>query len=625
MRLASGHRLLTRRVAAVARTKAIIQYRGQTAARALRPAPAVACIAALLVALMLAWEAPPVSAQSCQIALVVDPSVVHFPYALPSPGGSPQFGEVLDVNYSSSLSGQQVVLQYQSGSDWLYLQNFTANSVGFTETSAGLNTSWARSGVNTLRALSGTCVSQTARFSVSVDSSALALDALAYGALLLFGVAFYFVGKHVRYGLFVVIAAALYVAIAPYTGQRYDVFFLASSGIHILQNVNPFDPGHAALYPSALKWAYPPLYALYSALSYIIYQAFTRAPLPSISSLTWPGYLTSTYNVWEAFVPKALPLLVFILKVPMIASALATAVLLRRMTGKESVAATWLVNPLVILVAAVWGQLDPISTFLALASLYCYNKGKPYHAYFLASAGAAVKLWPALLIPLFFAMDLRREGRSALRPLSAVLPAILASLGVYAVYGSLVQTLFVFVYARGIPTYAGEFTVNGLTWQQILAIFHFPPVPLFLILGIPLYIVLLAYIYRRGDRDVAKWLVVSLLIFYLTYNYVNPQYFYWILPFLILQGRRAATWLFTALPMAYVALSYNIFYFVSPSLLLHEFSLGPSIVEQLKLVLFYTTPVQYVLISAAIPTAACLLLLRHELGRRPVRPEAASG
>ena len=250
-----------------------------------------------------------------------------------------------------------------------------------------------------------------------------------------------------------------------------------------------------------------------------------------------------------------------------------------------------------------------------MASVYCFGRNKSYTAYFLASFGAAVKVWPFILVPLFLASSLKREGLKAIRPVIAVVPALAATVGLYALYGNLPETLFVFLYARGIPTYAGQFTVNGLTWQQILFVLGSPPVPLFLILGIPMYAFILFHIYRTGDKDIAKWAIVSILIFYLTYNYVNPQYFYWMLPFLFLQGRKLATWVFTILPMAFVALAYNIFYFVSPTILYEEFSIGQSIVEQLKLAYFYTSLGQYLVLTALIPTLVYLVLLRQQLKR----------
>jgi Gpi18-like mannosyltransferase len=563
---------------------------------------------------------PAVSAQACQLGLSTDPVVVQFPFvALPHPDGSPTFGELLSANYSSSLYGHNIVVQYRSGSDWVYLLNFTANEVGFTVVPAGLNSGWAHLGINTIRAVSGeSCISSPASFSIQIDQAAIPSDLAVYAMVALAWAAFFIVvGRWTRrFWLFLAVAAAVYLILAPFTGQRYDVYFLASSGIRILQRVNPFDPGNPPIYPAVLKWAYPPIYAVYSAISYLIYHLLTGAPVPPVGSLTWPGYLTSTYDVWEAFVPDSLPVLVFLLKLPMIASALVTGILLQRMTGKRSAAVSWLVNPLVILVSAIWGQLDPISALFAVASVYFYREDKKYHAYLFASLGAAVKVWPFLLVPLFLAHSLKKDGfnKKSLKPLAALLPPVAVVAGLYAAFGNPLEALFIFVYARGIPTYAGQFTVNGLTWQQLLVAIGSPPVPLFLILGLPLYALILVQVYRSADNDdITKWIVVSILVFYLTYNYVNPQYFYWILPFLILQGRKLATWVFTALPMLYIALAYNIYYFVSPVLLLREFSIGASIFEQLKLAYSFQSPVVFIELSAILPTLAYLFLLREEL------------
>ena len=571
---------------------------------------------ALLLAMVMAATAlgaPAAGAQTCQLSIAVSPATVNYPGHLPGGGASESFGEVLDLNYTASIAGQTIQVQYLNGSNWVDVQNITANSVGFTETTLSLTTAWARLGSNTLRASDSSCSSAQASFSVVVNTTAVSGDVEAYLLVVLLGVGFYLIGRRTPFKIFLVFAAAVYLVIAPFTGQRYDIYFLLSSGIRMLQHVNPFFAGSPPVYPGALKWAYPPLYAVYSAASYLLYQALTGASIPSVSSLTWPGFLTSTYNVWLAFVPKSLPALVFLLKVPMVLSALGTGALLAKMTGSKASGIFWITNPLVILVAAIWGQLDPIATLLAVAAIYYYGRGKQYHAYLLASLGAAVKIWPALLVPLFLVGGLRREGRRSLKPLTAVLPSLAVTLGLYAAVGNFFETLAVLLYARGIPSYAGQFSVNGLTWQQALAVLGAPAVPIFLIVGIPIYGLILAWMYWKRDGDVTKWLVVSILVFYLTYNYVNPQYLYWVLPFLILQGRKLASWLFTALPVAYVAFSYNIFYFVSPAILKDEFSIGPSVVEQLKLSGLYSMSLQYFAVVAAVPTLVYLLLLRQEL------------
>ena len=567
------------------------------------------------VLLLLVASQPPggADAQGCGVSLSLVTGHIGYPSAVLPPPGPSNFGQVFDSNYTGAFSNRTMTLQYLNGTTWIGVGYFTGNEIGFTEISASVDSSWARFGTNSVRILADGCASNVATFEVSHDSSAYEVDALAYVAMAAFVLAFLFAGRRLGWKRFLVLAIPAYIMLSPFTGQRYDVYFLLSSGLRMLQHVNPFDPGSPPLYPGPLKWAYPPLYPLYSALSYLGYQALTGAALPSVSALTWPGWFTSTYNVYLAYVPSSLPDLVLLLKLPMVASAFLTGALLKRMTGKESSAVWWIANPLVILVAAIWGQLDPIATLLAVGALYYYRQGKEPYAYLLASFGAAVKIWPALMIPMMLVASARKKGVVALRPLTAVLPALLATVLLYAYYGNPQNSLLVFFYARGIPTFAGAFSVNGLTWQEILLVLNSPPLPLFLVAGIPAYVAVLLWIYRKGDSDIAKWAVVSVLIFFLTYNYVNPQYFYWLLPFLMLQDKKKEGIVFTALPLVYVALSYNIFYFVSPSLLPSYLSLGASIVEQLKLSYFYQTQWLFVLVSGVVPTGAYALMTIAEL------------
>jgi hypothetical protein len=571
-------------------------------------------IPALVISLLLLsiFAKPVIASQGCGINLVPSPTVVNYPSdRVPEPS-TLNFAEVVDVNYTSASVNQTMTVQYLDGSQWKNLQSFTGNFVGFTETYVGLNSAWARLGTNELRVVSGSCTTGIASFTFQPDPNGPHLDLAVYAVLALALALFTILGGRIGWKKFALVALAVYVAISPWTGQRYDVYFLLSSGIRILQHVNPFDPGSPPLYPGGLKWAFPPLYPVYSALSFLVYQGLTGAPLPSTTALTYPGWLTAGYNVWLAYVPAGLPVLVFLLKLPMVGSAIATGFLLRKMTGKESAAVSWVANPLVILVAAVWGQLDPIATLLSVASLYYFQKGNEYRAYLLASFGAAVKIWPILVIPIFLVVSLRRSGLSAFKPLAATLPALLVSLGFYALYENPIQSLYVLAFARGIPTFSGALSVNGLTWQQALFLIGSPPVPVFLFVGIPLYAVILGWVYWKKETDVPKVLTIFVLIFYLTYNYVNPQYFYWILPLLILRGKRVARIVFTALPLAYLASAYNIFYFVSPTLLPNELGFGASIVEQLKVAFFYNSPAVFIVIAGVVPTVAYLTLLNFE-------------
>ena len=510
--------------------------------------------------------------------------------------------------------------------------NITGNSVGYTRTYFLLLPHLAAFGSNSVRAVGGECVSNTSSFTVLSDPWADWWALAVYVVVAAAAALFLLVGLKMGKKWFLLAAAAVYLALAPFTGQRYDVYFLISSGIRLLQHINPFDPGSPPAYPGAYKWAFPPLYVPYGSLSFLAYQAISHATLPSVGALTPPSWYTSMYDVWEAFIPTTLPLLVLLLKLPMVVSAMVTGVLLSKMMKTDSAPVFWLANPLVILVGAVWGALDPIAAALAVAAVYMFQKGRSYSAYLLASMGAAVKIWPALLLPLFLAVNLRKEGAGALKPLVAVLPAVLLSALVYGATGGLEGSVYTLLYARSVPTFYGSFSVNGLTWQRFLSFWNAPAFPVFLAVGVPAYLAVVAWVYYRRERDVVKWTIVSLLIVFLTYNYVNVQYFIWVLPFLILQKRKVASVLFTALPLISILFSYNIFYFVSPAILPNYFSVGASIADQLKVAVFDQTSWLFLLVLGVVPTVCyCLILLTelrpgwlafgYRLGRRSAEDE----
>jgi hypothetical protein len=150
--------------------------------------------------------------------------------------------------------------------------------------------------------------------------------------------------------------------------------------------------------------------------------------------------------------------------------------------------------------------------------------------------------------------------------------------------------------------------------QEFLTLVHSPPIPLFLYVGIPSYVGIFLWIWLKGGggKSLEAWIIIEILIFFLTYNYVNPQYFYWILPFLLIRFRRFETWVFTLLPLVYLAAAYNWNYFISPALVRSEYSQFTSVAEQLKLTYFYQTPLLLLTVTAVIPTLFYVLLLVKE-------------
>ena len=70
-----------------------------------------------------------------------------------------------------------------------------------------------------------------------------------------------------------------YFAVSVLFGQRYDVFFMITSGMDLLEHINPYIISKS-LAPG-LQWEYPPLYVFYSALTAVFYRYILGMPLIS--------------------------------------------------------------------------------------------------------------------------------------------------------------------------------------------------------------------------------------------------------------------------------------------------------------------------------------------------------
>jgi len=551
---------------------------------------------------------------TCSITISLQPPTLDYP-SLPSSGTG--FAEVVGVSYSPDLVNSSFQLQYFNGQEWSVLSTFSGNSVQYNFVYVGVYSDWAHYGSNTLRveAIFKGCNSNSATLTiVKTGDEGVLEDASIWIIIAVASALIILLSRILPTKLFLVIAGATYLGLAPFTGQRYDVYFLYSSGIRLLDRVSPFFPGNPPLYPFPLKWAYPPLYVPYSSLSYIIYQAITGAPVPSNAALVYPGFYTSIYEVWEAFVPQTLPVLVFLLKVPMIASTFVIFGILSNSIGRKTALTFWLANPFVIFITSMWGQIDPIATAFAVGSIYLAKKEKFGPAYLLAGLGAATKVWPAALIPIIFVLRIKKVGfMTSIRELSWLVPPIAITLLLYGASGNLLQSIFVFAYARGVPTYAGEFIVNGLTWQQVLVGLHFPPFPLLLFIGLPALIIVIILAYKQKG-SIASYLLIMLLVVFLSYNYVNPQYFFWLVPLFLMLEKKFQGALYSALPMMYIALSYNILYFISPVLVYDVYAGPAAIIEQLKVDAFYNSPLLIVGLFGLAASAIYLISLLDVLG-----------
>ena len=115
----------------------------------------------------------------------------------------------------------------------------------------------------------------------------------------------------------------------------------------------------------------------------------------------------------------------YLLKLPSIAADLASAFLLYRILEwqkpavRSAAAALYLLNPVVLLVGPVWGQVDSLLAFFLLFTVYYLARGRTLSAAVVYTIGFLTKPQAVAALPIFVFWGLRQEIHRILPTLSA--------------------------------------------------------------------------------------------------------------------------------------------------------------------------------------------------------------
>ena len=490
-------------------------------------------------------------------SLSVSPSVLYFHDFL---SYSPSI--LVSVTLDHSAAVVQTYAYQESPSNHI-LFNETFHNVSFFSFYVTLNPSGNQQVENFSVSING----QIVNASVRVESSPYPLigEFTLLSSFVLFMLGLYFAPFKSK--LWVVPISISYLAFAALLGQRYDMFFMISGGLHLLSGVNPFIK--SANLPGTLKWTYPPYYLIWSTVSDFLSGTLTHTPIPNPSSLIFPEVrLGNYYDAWLGFVPGSLPVYYLLAKLPMILSVLGVYYLLvMKFKLQYNLTKLWLLNPFVILIGVVWGQLDVIAAFFMVLSVYYMVKGRSGMAILASTLGFWVKIFPVFIIPFILI-----ESKHRLRDLGIAVISSVPALLIYFFSGNFVREMEVMIYSRSVPTFNGIFNAQGLSWQVIvsrLGVEHFPP--LFLYLFLPFLVVLcVVYYYKRGN--IVNYVIMEFLFFLITYNYADPQYLIVLIPLFLINRDIWNYMVFSVYPFVFVILTYSFAYFVVPSLSFNYFS-----------------------------------------------------
>ncbi len=404
-----------------------------------------------------------------------------------------------------------------------------------------------------------------------------------------------------------------FILLSMLFGQRYDMYYMIAVGLRILDGVNPYLASQSTL--PGLQYAYPPGFVPWSVFSdYIVFRIMGMS-YPGITTLNFAGTLYgSLYGVWRSLKGTSLLFLYPMIKLPMVISFFWSYRVLKLANSKVSWK-LWFLNPVPVVIGILWGQIDIIAVAFMLQSILYFRSGKEFAAVFSAAIGASVKVFPALLIPYL----LIRSGHRKTAALG-ILPALVFTLAMYAITGNMESDVLHLFISRAVPTFNGIFIANGLTWQVLvtdLGITTFPS--LFTYVFIPVYFAIL-FIFSRRKASPESFFIAVLLLFFLTYNLVNPQYFIWIIPLLLLSGENRTAVILSAVSGLYMFLVYSFAYFINPEI---SWNYASSIIGQFEsLRLAITSSVYVVTTIGLISTAIYLVFFMKFL--RPAVTESNS-
>ena len=404
-----------------------------------------------------------------------------------------------------------------------------------------------------------------------------------------------------------ILGAAIRFSAAPFTEQRWDMYIWRLNQAFVYHyRINPFWPTQALEF----AWGYPPLWLLTLLLVYPFYIILFPTSYPQEVSLLWNSYNSitdpqqrmATYfeSYWRFLPPPQgnvqglnLPILDLIIKTPIIISDLIVALILYKIVASLSneknakyAYLAWLFNPYVIWISSVWGMFDSIPTLFMLLSIYYLTKNNFYKSAIMLATSTLFKLYPALFIPIFtlIVFKKRRKFKEAIKffliSIGIIFSVIFVTYLAFAFYAgqeplslSIKLTYNIFV-KRASPDWEGRNIIAGLTPLYFLSdkigATNIPLSPLLISIALALTLIKLGRQKELTTEDILSYATAAHFIIYLTYTVVNPQYFIWVLPLiLILAAEKNAKlkylyWAVSIIPLSVIFCSYDLSYFFSP-------------------------------------------------------------
>jgi len=318
----------------------------------------------------------------------------------------------------------------------------------------------------------------------------------------------------------VVIGLLARILVAPFFGDSYDSWVwhvIASAWVR--RSINPYDYNlfHARLYVD--PYSYPAPWALLCTIGY-----FFSGPLPDYGGVT----------------------ILVLQKIPVIIADVLLGVMLGKVvsdaTGskkaKRIAMASYLLNPYVFMGSVLYFQFDAIPGLFTVLALYFFKKDEIELAAVSLGMGIAFKMYPIILLPVFLMFLGEKRVRfsllSVLPIASCTFPFIILNFPGFS------HALF----------YQGNWSGNSTYWRLIwmrLGFNYYPrgeTSPLLAqvtfantVITVSSLLLLYLYLLKRVDRvSLERGLLLTFLVFFVTYRFIQDNHALWAIPFAIMDG-----------------------------------------------------------------------------------------
>jgi hypothetical protein len=411
--------------------------------------------------------------------------------------------------------------------------------------------------------------------------------------------------------------------LAPISIGLNDGYYWYILFINILTGENPYIR-RDIVYPPSWFYTLVPFAYIYAYFAQIL----NLKPIP-IENLTFPLYVLMLTR-WG---PSAIidPLSATLMKIPLFLSDLGTSLVIfhyiKEITGDDKKAFTgasfWFLNPYVIVISSLWGQIDTLGVFfLILATYYLHKK-----QFFRSGLYSGVSISYKIIMGIFIFSMIFSIIFSHFKPMWRSLLAFITSLTLiflmlsapflilssnayvssvlwpfsYGASSSFASFIYIFLKFVSLNEWVARSITNGSFVILVIAINYL--------------------IYKFEGNTIFsfnKRLLYSALAFYALSHASNERYFLLALPYVIVNTisigkNRKFLHLYWFIPFIYIILTQGLTLFMPLFAIINDYKLGEAILFLQKnydyFVLHSVLMSQILTVLQTIPSLVCFLLI----------------